>query len=68
MQRATLIFVFKFEYSKDLDEVDPFNISGLYGGKTSEHGNVGVEFTSVINYKTTFVVNRKLVTVSLALG
>ena len=58
----------KFVYLKDLDDVDPFNISGLYGGKESEQGKRGVDVTAVTIYKTTFVVNRKLTTVSLALG
>ena len=25
--------VLKFSYFKDMEDVDPFNISGLYGGK-----------------------------------
>ena len=53
---------------KDLDDINPFNISGVDGGKESKQGNGGVEVTTVVTYKNPFVVNRKLVTVSLALG
>ena len=28
--------VMEFVYLKDLDDMDPFNISGLYGGKESK--------------------------------
>ena len=58
----------KFEYLKDLDDVDPFNISRLSEEKDSEKGKVGIDVTSVINYKTNFVVNRKPVTVYLTIG
>ena len=54
-------------FLKDLDDVDTFNISGVDRGKEGDHGKVGVDVTTVITYKTPFVVNGKLVTVSLAL-
>ena len=47
--------------------MDPFNISIVEGGKESEQGKGGVDVTVVITYKTSFVVNGKMVTVSLAL-
>ena len=53
---------------KDLDNRDTFNIIGLDRGKEIDHGKEGVDVTAVITYKTPFVVNRKMVTVSLALG
>ena len=60
--------VLKFDYLKDMYNVDPFNISGVDGGKESEQEKRSVYVTAVITYKTTFVVNEKPVTVSLALG
>ena len=60
--------VLKFAYLKDIEDVDPFNISGVYGGKENEQLKVGVDITTVITYKPPLVVNVKLVTVSLALG
>ena len=60
--------VLRFAYLKDPDDVYPFNISGLDIGKESKQGKVGVELTAVITYKMTFVVNGKLVAVSLDLG
>ena len=30
--------VLELEYLKGLDDMGPFNISGLYGGKESKHG------------------------------
>ena len=48
--------------------MDPLSIIEFYEGKVSEQGKVGVYGTLVITYKTPFVVNRKPVTVSLALG
>ena len=48
--------------------MDPFNISVVSGGKEIEQLKLGVDVNAVINYKNNFVVNRKLVTVSLALG
>ena len=60
--------VLKFAYMKDLDDVDPFNISRVDGGKESEQGKGGVNVTAVITYKTPFVVNKKPVTFSRALG
>ena len=59
--------VLKFLYLKDLDDVDPFNISGVDDGKESEQGKGGVDVTTVITYKNPFMVNRKLVIVSLDL-
>ena len=59
--------VSKFSFLKDLDDVDPFNISGLDGGKEIEKGKGEVDFTAVITYKTPFVVYGKLVTASLAI-
>ena len=38
----------KLTYLKDLDEVDPFNISILEGGKESEQLKVGLGVTAVI--------------------
>ena len=49
--------VLKFSYLEDMDDVDPFNISGVYGVKESEQVKVVVDVTAVITYKTTFVVN-----------
>ena len=46
----------------------PFNISGVDAGKESEQVKGGVDITVVITYKNPFVVNGKLVTVSIALG
>ena len=40
--------VFKFDYLKDLGDVDSFNISGVDIVKESEQGKVGVEVTAVI--------------------
>ena len=60
--------VLKFEYLKDLEDVEPFNISGLDGGKVSEQGKGRVDGTTLVTYKTPFLVNGKPVTVSLALG
>ena len=40
--------VLKFSYLKDLEDVDPFNISGLDGGKESEQWKVGVDVIKVI--------------------
>ena len=60
--------VLKFAYLKDLEDVNPFNISGVDGGKESEQGKGVVDVTALITYKTTFVVKRKPMTVSFALG
>ena len=60
--------VLKFVRSKDMYDVDQFNISRVDGRKESEQGKGGVDVTAVITYKTPFVVNGKPVTVSLALG
>ena len=54
--------VLKFTYLKFMDTADPFNISGLYGGKESE-----VYVTALINYKTPFMVTGQPVTAYLAL-
>ena len=51
-----------------MDDVDPFNISVVDGGKEIEQGKLGLDITSVITYKNPFVVNVQLVTVSLTLG
>ena len=40
--------VLTFAYLKDLDDVDLFNISGIYGVKESEQGKGGVYVTVVI--------------------
>ena len=47
----------KFAYFKDMEDVDPFNISGLDRGKETEQGEVRVHVTALITYKTTFEVN-----------
>ena len=60
--------VLKFVYLKDIDDVDPFNASGVDGGKESEQGKGGVDVTTLITYKNLFVVNVKPMTVSLDLG
>ena len=60
--------VLKFAYLKNLEDVNQFNISRLDKEKEGEQGNGGVDVTTVINYKTPIVVNRKPATVSLALG
>ena len=59
--------VLKFVYLKDLEDVDPFNISGVDGVKEGEQGKGGVDVIAVITYKTPFVVNGKRVIVSLVL-
>ena len=46
-----LKLVLKFAYLKDLDDVEPFNISGVDRGKESEHGRGGVDVTTVITFK-----------------
>ena len=58
----------KFAYLKGLEDVDPFNISGVHGLKEGEQGRGWVYVTVVITLNKSFIVNRKLVTVSLALG
>ena len=60
--------VFKFSCLKDLDDVDPLNISVVYVVKESEQGNRGLDVTTVIISKTPFLVNRKHIRVYLALG
>ena len=50
-----------------MDDMDTFNISVVDIVKESEQGKGGVDFTSVVTYKTPFVVNGKPVTVSLDL-
>ena len=37
----------KLLYLKDMDDVDPFNISGVDGGKESEQGKGGVDVTTL---------------------
>ena len=44
----------KFAYLKDLDDEDPFNISGVNRRRESEQGKGGVEVTTVIKYKNLF--------------
>ena len=58
----------QFAYLKDLDDVDPFNISGVDGGKESDQVKGGGDVTALIIYKNTFVVNRKPVKLSLDIG
>ena len=58
----------RFAYLKDLDDVGPFNIIGVDIVKESGQVKRGVDVTTVISYKTPFVLNVKPVTVSLALG
>ena len=53
---------------KDIEDVDLFNISGVDRGKESKQGKRGVDVTTLITYKTPFVVNGKPVTASLSLG
>ena len=60
--------VLKFAYFKEMEDVDSFNISRVDEGKESEQGKGGVDVTTEITYKTTFLVNGKPVTLSLALG
>ena len=60
--------VLKFAYLKDLDGVDPFNISGVDRGEESKQVKGGLDVTTLILFKNPFVVNIKPVTVSLALG
>ena len=59
--------VLKFAYLKDLYDVDPFNISGVDGGKEIEQGKLGLDVTAVITYQNTFVVNGQPMTAPLAL-
>ena len=40
--------VLKFEYLKDMEGVDPFNISGVDGGKESDQRKLGVDVTEAI--------------------
>ena len=61
-------FVVKFSYLKDLEDMDPFNISGVDRGKEGEQVKLVVDITAVITYKTPFVVNGKPGTVSPDLG
>ena len=49
--------VLKFTYLKGVDGMDPFNISGIDGGKESEQRKVGLDVTAIITYKNTLVVN-----------
>ena len=51
-----------------MEDVDPFNIGGINGGKEREQGKGGVDVTEVITYKNPLVVNGKPATVLLALG
>ena len=47
--------------------MDSFSIRGVDVGNKSEQEKVGVDVNAVITYKTTYMVNEKLVTVSLTL-
>ena len=58
----------KSAYLKDVEDVYPFDISGVEIVKESEQIKGRVYVTAVITYKTPSMVNRKPVTVSLALG
>ena len=49
--------VLKFEYLKDLGDVDTFNISGAYGGKERKNIRGRLYVAALITYKTPFVVN-----------
>ena len=60
--------VLQFVYLKDLDDMDPFNISIIEGEKYSKEGKGGVYVTKVITYKSPLVLNRKPVTASFTLG
>ena len=40
--------VLKISYIKDLEDVDPFNISGSDGVKESEHGKGGVDANELV--------------------
>ena len=57
VKKSHLNLVLKFAYFKDMEDVDPFNISGLDRGKETEQGEVRVHVTALITYKTTFEVN-----------
>ena len=43
--------VLKFAYLKDMDNLDPLNISGVDRRKESEQGKVGVYVTTAITEK-----------------
>ena len=60
--------VSKLAHLKDMEDMDPFIISGVDGGKESEQGKGGLDLTTVFTYKNTFVVNGKPVIVYLVLG
>ena len=40
--------VLKFVYLTDLDDADPFDISGVDRGKENEKGKLGIEVTEII--------------------
>ena len=42
--------VLKFAYLKDLEDVDPFNISEVDGGRENEQGKGEVDVITVITY------------------
>ena len=42
--------VLKFAYLKDLEDVDPFNISGVDRGRENEQGKGEADVTAVITY------------------
>ena len=52
---------------KDLDDVDPFNASGVDGGKESKQGRVVLYVTAIVKAKNHLVGNGQPVTVSLNL-
>ena len=60
--------VLKSAYLKDVEDVYPFDISGVEIVKESKQIKGRVYVTAVITYKTPSMVNRKPVTVSIALG
>ena len=66
-QSNTRKFLLKFAYLKDMEGVDPFNISVLDRGKETKQGKWEVYITAVINYKTTCMKNGQPETVSLTL-
>ena len=60
--------VLKLAYLKDMDNLDPLDISWVYGGKENVQGKIGVYVTSVITYKNKFMVNLQPVKLSLVQG
>ena len=60
--------VLKFDYMKDMENMDTFNIGWVDKRKESKQGKRGIHVTIVITLKKNFVVNAQPVTVFLALG